>query len=551
MSVQKALFLIPEHLESCRLMARLLDEQGDARALEYYRFIVLEGSILPSEIQLGEGSSDMSAFFDGGGDVVRSGDKFLGAQEKVVLSPNATREDAMNLALAAVKYGRLIVAWDVANLLSSKWKDSTFPHLIKAAISAKSGDFETQEAELRTALSKGENLETLMAFYQFLVSQPKPERSPELVHILAKITHLDPSQKSLLLCINTLSNSRLNQESARSLLQIIRQHPAADSSSLLFADKFQLALQPEARSQILHGLVERTRALSPVERLSAVDWLLDIQEASLAQTALPLPDALANPRTFEMWVEVAIFLKQWNDIDKALDNPSNPLPAFRTQALEATIAGVKGDTAKSRKLWSEVLAKNQARPEIFLELLVNLIRTGEWKVLYLEMPTLLNDQSWAVKAVETLIPVASQYRDSALMLEFYRQAMKSRFIANQESIKDRAAYTRLILGEVVPLEELELRAKKNPENFAFRITYALRLLKGGSKVKALFEIKDVEPPIPVDSLLPYQQSVYAAVLAANGQGDEAQTILKTIPPGSLTRQEEAAVPALLGAKKAN
>jgi len=254
---------------------------------------------------------------------------------------------------------------------------------------------------------------------------------------------------------------------------------------------------------------------------------------------------------YEMWVEVAIFLKQWNDIDKALDNPSNPLPAFRTQALEATIAGVKGDTAKSRKLWSEVLAKNQARPEIFLELLVNLIRTGEWRVLYLEMPTLLNDQSWAVKAVETLIPVASQYRDSALMLEFYRKAMKSRFIANQESIKDRVAYTRLILGEVVPLEELELRAKKNPENFAFRITYALRLLKGGSKVKALFELKDVEPPIPVDSLLPYQQSVYATVLAANGHGDEAQTILKTIPPSSLTRQEEAAVPALLGAKKAN
>ena len=143
--VQKALFLVPDHIGSCRLMARLLDAHGDPRALEYYRFVALDGSILPGEIQLGDASSDASAFFDGGGDVLRSGDKFSGVKEEAALSPNATREDAMNLALAAVKYGRLIVAWDVANLLSGKWRDSVFPHLVKASINAKMGDPGAQE----------------------------------------------------------------------------------------------------------------------------------------------------------------------------------------------------------------------------------------------------------------------------------------------------------------------------------------------------------------------------------------------------------------------
>ena len=553
MNVQKALFLVPDHIASCRLMARLLDEQGDPRALEYYRFVALQGSILPSEIQLADGSSDLGAFFDGGGDVLRSGDKFLGAKEEVVLSPKATREDAMNLALAAVKYGRLVVAWDVANLLSLKWRDSVFPHLLKASINCKMGDLAAQELELRSALSKSENMETLMAFYEFLLSQPqpKPERSAELVRIMDKITKLDPSRKSLELCVNTISSGGLETDDALRLIQIIRSHPASDPASFLFADKLQLDFQPASRSLILQGLVKRLLALSLMERLPAVDWLIDIQEPTLAQAALPLPDAIASPKTFEMWIEVAIALKQWSAIAQALADPANPLPAYRTQALEATIAGIKGNPAKSRELWIAVLSKNRDRPDIFLELLTSLIRVGEWKVLYQEMPTLLNDQKWAFKAVQTLIPVARQYRDSTLMLEFYRQAMKSRIIANEETIKDRAGYTRLILGETVPLGELESRAKRYPENASFRLTYALGLLKSGSKVKALFELKDVEPSIQVHALLPHQKAVYAAIVAANGQDEEAQGIIKMISFGSLTRQEEALVSPHLAAKKVN
>jgi hypothetical protein len=553
MNVQKALFLVPDHIASCRLMARLLDEQGDSRALEYYRFVALQGSILPSEIQLGDASSDAGAFFDGGGDVLRSGDKFLGAKEEVVLSPKATREDAMNLALAAVKYDRLVVAWDVANLLSLKWQDSVFPHLLKASIDGKMGDLAAQELELRSALSKSENMETLMAFYEFLLSQPqpKPERSPELVRIMDKITKLDPTRKSLELCVNTISSGGLETDDALGLIQIIRNHPASDPASFLFVDKLQLDVQPASRSLILQDLVKRLLALSPMERLPAVDWLIDVQEPTLAQAALPLPDAIASPKTFEMWIELAIALKQWSAIAQALADPANPLPAYRIQALEATIAGIKGNPAKSRELWIAVLSKNRDRPDIFLELLTSLIRVGEWKVLYQEMPALLNDQNWAFKAVQTLIPTARQYRDSTLMLEFYQQAMKSRIIANEETIKDRAGYTRLILGEAVPLEALESRSRKNPENASFRLTYALGLLKSGSKVKALFELKDVEPSIQVGALLPHQKAVYATIVAANGQVEEAQGIIKTISFGSLTRQEEALVSPLSAAKKAN
>jgi hypothetical protein len=70
-------------------------------------------------------------------------------------------------------------------------------------------------------------------------------------------------------------------------------------------------------------------------------------------------------------------------------------------------------------------------------------------------------------------------------------------------------------------------------------------------VKALYGLKDVEPPLHVDNLLPYQQSIYAAVLAANGQVNDSQSIKKAIPPDSLTRQEEALFPLLSSTKKVN
>ena len=553
MSVQKALFLIPDHIESCRLMARLLDEKGDARSLEYYRFVALQNAILPSEIQLGEGASDMGAFFDGGGDVVRSGDRFLAGKERVALAPHATREDAMRLALAAVKYGRPVVAWDVSNMLSAKWKNEFFPHLIKASINEKMGDFQAQELELRTALSKSETTETLRAYYEFLSTHPdhKPERSAEMVRLLDKMTRLDSTSKSLSLCIQAIESNALDAEYAPALLQLIRNHPAADFNTLLFADKFQWNLQSASRPQILQVLVQRLLATPPAERLPAVDWLLDINQPALAQSALPLSDAIKNARTFQMWVEVAIALKQWNALEKALADSANPLPAYQAQTLEATIAGIKGDSAKSRKLWSELLLKNRDHPEIYLEILVTLARIAEWKIIYAEMPVLLKDEAWARKTVDTLIPVVSYYRDSALTLEFYRQALKCRVLASDNEIKDRVAYTCLVLGEPVSTEESEKRAKKNPENASFRITQALAAMRSGAKVKALFNLKEVDPPVLPDNLLPHQKSIYAIALVLNGQEEEAQAVKKTIPPGSLTRQEEALQAVLSGAKMGN
>jgi len=541
LNVRQALFEVPGHIGACRLMARLLDSQGDSRALDYYRFVALEGSILPSDIQLGDAPNVGGGFFEGEGDVLRSGDKFFGPEKEIVLSPNATQEDAENLAVAAVKYGSMSVAWDVANLVSSRWKDLAFSHIIKASINGRLGYFDLQEAELRSAIAKSENLETVMALYQFLLShpEPKPARSAELASLLQKITDFDPSPQSLSLAMQALSSGIFDPQDSLSVLEIIRGHPSGDASFLLFADKFQLSLQPKSRSLILQNVVKRSQSLPLSERLPTVDWLLDLEEPSLAQSVIPLSDALESRRVFEMWLETALDLKQWAGIEKALADSANPLATHQSQALLATIAALRGQPAKSHKLWGDVIASNRGNPEIMLELLIGLARAAEWTTFYRELPVLLDDPSWALKSVEILIPVLRQHRDSSVMLEFYQRTMQSPHLANQDTVMDSLAYTRLILGEAVSIEPLELRAKKNPDNAALRVTYALGLLKSRARAKALFMLKDFDPPLSPNALLPHEKAIFALIMAANGNADEARAIARMIAPGSLTRQEEA------------
>lgn len=504
-----ALSMSPNHVEASRLAARLADMEGDSRALAYH--------------------------------------------ETVLGTWSATASDWTRGALSAARFKEPDLALKWAAKASKLSNDPSFPHIVKAEVHASRGETFEQERELRMALSQRESTETLNALAFFLLKRNEDIslHAAEAASLLWRVGQIDSGPAGLDALRLAISSGILDQENLIEWLNAYRAHPSSDPAASLFVDEIQLGLFPESRGSVFEGIVSRGLALQPVERVPLARWLLKNQQYSAVQYLLPLNEAIKNPQTFKCWIDAAILMKKWDQINDALKSPDNPLPSYQKQALYATIAGIQGDSAKSEKLWREVMLNNRTRPENFLELLIQLVRAGEWKTFYLELPVLLSDPAWALKTVETLIPVVRQYQDSSLMLDFYQQTMKSRFLIKENLPKDRTAYTRLILGETIPMEDLEMRAKKNPENPSFRITYALGLLKSGSKVRSLFVLQDIEPSIQPDGLLPHQRAVYASVLAANGQGDEAHAIMKTIPPGSLTRQEEAAVSALLGPNKAN
>lgn len=504
-----ALSMSPDHVGASRLAAYLADLEGDSRALSYHQTVLASSDATLQDWQRGAFSAARS----------KQGDW------------------ALKWALEASRLG----------------KDNSFPHLVRAELHASHGDRLAQESELRAALAEKESPGTLNALASFLLndSEDLSLHSADVASLLRKISAMDSGPDGLEALQKGLSSGILDEDEVQDWLGAYRTHPASNPASALFVDEIELRLFPDSREAVFEGVVSRGRALNPAGRVPLARWLLHNNRPSGVHALLPLADALQDALAFQCWIEASMALKKWDQANEALRSPSNPLPSYQTQALQATIASVSGDSATSGKIWREVMSNNRSRPATMLELLISLARAGEWKTFYLELPVLLNDPNWAIKAVETLIPVARQHRDSTLMLEFYRRTLRTRFLVNEALPMDRAAYTRLVLGESVPLEELETRAKKNPENPAFRITYALGLLKSGMKVKALFQLKDQDPPVAVAGLLPYQKGVYAAVLAANGRLEEARALVKTIPAGSLTVQEEALLPAPALSPKAN
>ena len=496
-----ALSMSPKHVGASRLAAYLADLEGDSRALSYH--------------------------------------------ETVLGSSHATFQDWQKGALSAArsKQGDLALKWafEAARL----GKDSSFPHLVRAELHASHGDRSAQESELRAALAEKESPETLNALASFLLndSEDLSLHAANVASLLQRISAIDAGPGGLEALQKGLSSGILDESEVQDWLDAYRSHPASNPASALFVDEIELRLFPDSRQRVFEGIVARGQSLIPASRVPLARWLLQNNQPSAVDALLPLADAFQDALAFQCWIEASIALKNWDQANEALRSASNPLLPYQTQALQATIAGMRGDSASSAKLWKEVVANNRSRSATMLELLISLIRAGEWKIFYLELPVLLNDPNWAIKTVETLIPVVRQHRDSTLMLEFYRRTLRTRFLVNEDLPMDRAAYTRLVLGESVTLEELESRAKKHPENPAFRITYALGLLKSGMKVKALFQLKDMDPPLAVAGLLPYQKGVYAAVMAANGRMEDARILIKTIPAGSLTLQEEALLPA--------
>jgi hypothetical protein len=504
-----ALSMSPNHLEASRLAARLADLEEDSRAVAYH--------------------------------------------ETVLASWGAEPEDWRRGALSAARFKQLEIALKWATKAAKLSNDPSFPHLVQAEIYASQGDPFEQERELRAALAQKESPEILNALACFLLDRKNDLslHGAEAATLLRKISLIDSGPLGLAALKTALSSGILFEDDILEWLDAYRAHPASDPASALFVDEIQMRVFPDSCVSVYQGVVSRGLALRPESRIPLARWLLQNKQAPAVLTLLPINDVIDNSSAFQCWVDASMSLKKWDQIENALVSPSNPLPPYKTQALRATIAGMSGDSAKSEKLWREVLLKYRSQPDVFLQLLVRLTYAGKWEMLYAELPVLLNDPSWALKTVETLIPVARQHADSTIMLEFYNRTLKSRFLFKDALPNDRAAYTKLILGDFIPLDELESRSRKYPENASFRLTYALGLLKSGSKMKALFELKDVEPLIQVNALLPHQKAVYAAIVAANGQVEEAQGIIKMISFGSLTRQEEALVSPLSAAKKVN
>lgn len=507
-SVVLALGAYPEHVDAARLLARMLDAEGDARSTYYH--------------------------------------------QTVTKSSQASLEDFKNLAKALVKYGDFSGAQVVAERVAYRWKEPAYPHLIKADSFARQGDVSAQEKELRLALEVHENQATLSALLQYLMGQPDlmPMRAPEIGRLLQKMAKFNDAQGLDALRLGLVTPGLVKNERMKWIEQY-RSHPAATSESLLLADEIQTQMDPSVREVLIEAQVKRVFGLRLDQREPVIRWMLKNDRPEAALALLPLNEALQSREVFLLWIEAASRSQRWSEIDAALRNPANPLPASDSLPFLAQSLKMRGDAVNGDAIYRKAIALHESQPESTGEIFRHLILAGERGLVRENLDVLFEDPAWAQGNFKAIVSILRSQRDSEYLLEFLEGALKSPLLKNDVAVLDLIASTKLALKLSVSLAELELRANQQPHDIRCRMTYALGLLSEGRKAKAIFELENGDHRVNASNLEPWQKAIFASALAANDRLTEAQSHASSIPPDSLTNQEAALLNSFLSSGERN
>jgi Tfp pilus assembly protein PilF len=493
-SVVLALGAYPEHVDAARLLARMLDAEGDARSTYYHQI--------------------------------------------VTKSSRASIEDFKNLAKALVKNGDYSGAQVVAERVADRWKEPAYPHLIKADSFARQGDVSAQEKELRLALEVHENQATLSALLQYLMSQSGllPVRAPEIARLLQQMAKFNNAQGLEALRLGLVTPDLVKNDRMKWIEQY-RSHPAATSESLLLADEIQAQMDPSVREGLIQAQVKRVLGLRLDQREPVIRWMLKNDRPEAALAILTLPEAIQSREAFLLWIEAASRSNRWSEMEVALRNPANPLPARDTLPFLAQSLKMRGDLANAETIYRKAIALHESQPELTGEIFRHLILAGERGLVRENLDVLFEDPKFALGNFKAIASILRNQRDSQYLLEFLEGALKSPLLKNDVAVLDSVASTKLALNLPVSLAELEFRASQHPNNVHCRMTYALGLLCEGRKAKAIFELENGEHRVNASNLDPWQKAIFASALAANNRLTEAQSLASSIPPDSLTTQE--------------
>ena len=545
-SLRGAVDMSPDFLPALRLLGQVLDENGDRRAIDCYRFVVFNKSILPGELaNLGSGNAADAFFADGGGGELTGAN--FDFKHSVNFAKGVTKDDVNRLIWAAVKYGDSRIAIQVANMAARVWKQPAMSDLIRAAIHQAEGNIVEQEKDLRNAVLKEESLETLSALSTFLVQQKDAGtiHASELLGLFQKTAALggEIGRDALRTGIE-MGIVPLSQRDA--WLKQYRNHPAANQSSRLVADDLEMRLNPRSRQEVINRIIDESRALPAGQRFAVVRWLLNQNEPVAAFSLIPLIEAIRDEESFDLWLDVAGASGHWKDVEFALQSPENPLKPYLALPRLAVAIGKRGDTAGMHETFRKALQLTSKNPKELLSVLLGLLRMGEWSLFKSHAGVLFENPEFARKSLAQFESILAADRDASRFLALYEQAFESSFFSKDPLLIYKLDRLKILLGVPPSIEDQQARLIKEPNNQAWRMNYVLTLLKSGKKARAVYEFSNTLNKIRPESLDPEQKVVFVGVLMAESRVKEAREFASGIPRKKLTREDEALLDGFLG-----
>ena len=472
----------------------------------------------------------------------------LDAMRRLAESGQMSLDDLVIYAQMAARAGDLALAERLANN-AGRGGNTVLRHMLRAELGAAKNDPEAVEKELRAAAEADESGQSKLALARFLVQRRlNAETAPEVQAMLRSLSSKNDALGAEAIGM-ILAAGLVPQSEVEVLVKAIRQHPATNPRLLILADSTEVALNPTQKAEVVRRTAERLKGAPVEQRVEAMVWAMRLGEPATASALITPEEASKEAKVYSLWMDSMAQQNRWVEITAQLSKEGSPLPAYLQglYAGRALVAAGRGNEGRAE--YAKALQTASPKREEFLQAVAYLGAAGEDGLFEQGLRKALEKPDDAQAVMRAVVPAVAMRRDAAQTLKVYEIAASAPALKNDLTLKNDIDYLTLMLGRPVDARAIAQRSESNPRDFAFRVTYALALLKAGDGRKALEVLENCEPDVHVVSLPPHHKAIVAAAMASAGKQKEALQVAYQIAPMAVSQQEAAFLVEKLGVAK--
>ena len=340
------------------------------------------------------------------------------------------------------------------------------------------------------------------------------------------------------------------------LAQALETHPLARAPQKLLAVDLKIREHGEQRTELLAQAVAQWKEAEPDEAAVLAMWLNGKGEFQRVLDSIPLEKAIQARDLFLQYVDALGGLGRWSEIKELLDRDRYPLdPIVQKMYLARTNAQL-GEKAASENNWQRALEAGRGDPGKLVMLGsyaekndARDVAGAAYETAAAESPKLRSAQQGRLRMAQTSSDTKKIHGVLADMLAIW---------PNDPAVQNDEAYTRLLLGmqrsedgsqrsepktdnqELIAIEELAAKlVERDPSSLPHRTLLALARLRLGQYGGAMEAYANIQAAR--SALTPSALAVHAAVLAANGRGDDAAAEIREIDRMRLLPEEAALI----------
>jgi predicted Zn-dependent protease len=463
---------------------------------------------------------------------------------QVLESGKATDADRRELAATAIRQRQWAIAEQQLNLLLRTNPPTVETLRLSSDFLLARGDIPQalRYARNAAATQPGDSGLRLFLGQRLLVSTNSAEQLEGKQTLLAVSAGSDTNalEATLLLA----SAVRLNPEEAASCAQRLLAHPARTLAHEFLAFDLQLRANPANRDSVIEAARRRYPPLGDEALLQLGRWLNRNREFERVLGVLSASKAFTSQDFFLVHLDALAGLGRWADVESALTAKNVPLDPFNIAVYRVRVAKELGQADLVPLYWTQAHRRAAENPQSLLYLAQYAERIGATEEAIKAWRRLTSFPNTSRMAFLSLVRLIQQASPDLRTLRDTLRQMSEQF-PDDPAPRNDWAYLSLLLGEDIEAARAAATAlvQKQPNMLSYRITLALGHLRAGDRPAAAKLLQGFQ--IDWTATLPGWQAVHAAVLAANGQLEEAGRATKKIPISQLKPQEKALIQALL------